>query len=243
MLICQRGEWRVESDGYLSAAELQGLDGLRRIEASRARDAEYEAVRVAERVRALKRRAWRRGYEAGRRAALSRFVALPAAASFASRCLEQRLAELVLKTVAAILGELPADAVLRSRLRRCLDASCAQQALSVRVSADDYDETLRSVLMLERELNAPALAVLIDAGLPPHSLVVETERGVIDGSLTPQLRALERGMREAIKTLLDEYRYLDGQSQRQFDALGHELRELMAALALPARPSDAREDE
>lgn len=75
MLICRKGEWRVESDGYVSSTELYGLDGLRKMEASRARESEYETARLADRVRALKRRAWRRGYEAGRRAALSSIVA------------------------------------------------------------------------------------------------------------------------------------------------------------------------
>jgi type III secretion protein L len=243
MLICRRGEWRVESDGYVSSTELHGLDGLSKMEAFRAREAECEATRLAERVRALKRRAWRRGYEAGRRAALYEFVALPAAVSFASRCLEGRLADMVLHAVAGILGELPAELVLPSRLRKCLHASRAQQVLSVRVSAEDYEQTQRSVHTLERELSAPVFTVLADAGLPRHSLVVETERGVIDGSLTPQLRAIEHGMRDAIKTLLDEYRYIDEESARRFSAVESGLRDVIAALAAPISRQDAGEDK
>ncbi|MFL9961107.1 FliH/SctL family protein [Paraburkholderia sediminicola] len=229
----------MESDGYVSSTELYGLDGLSKMESFRAQEAEREAARLADRVRALKRRAWRRGYEAGRRAALYKFVAQPAAVSFTSRCLAGRLADVVLKTVAGILGELPADVVLPSRLRQCLDASCAQQVLSVRVSADDYEETQRSVRKIEQELSAPIFTVLADAGLPPHSLVVETERGVIDGSLTPQLRALEHGMRDAIKTLLDEYRYIDDDSARQFGVVESGLREVIAVLA---EPTDGQDD-
>jgi len=241
MLICRRGEWRVESDGHLSSSELEGLDGLRAIEAWRAREAERAAQRAAERVRALKRRAWRRGYEAGRRAALQQFVAAPAATAFASRRLDARLADLVLDTVAAILGELPADAALPARLRRCLDASCAQQVLSVRVSTDAYEEARRCLRALADELNAPAFTVLADAGLPAHALVVETEGGVIDGSLAPQLRALEQGTRAAIETLLDEYRYLDGAAAKAFDTLARALGELRASLAAPAGQREERE--
>jgi type III secretion protein L len=243
MLICRRGEWRVESDGYVSATELYGLDGLSKMEAFRAREAECETQRLAERVRALKRRAWRRGYEAGRRAALHEFVAQPAAVSFASRCLEGRLADMVLNTVAGILGELPADLVLPSRLRQCLHASRAQQVLSVRVSAEDYEQTQRSVRRLEQELSAPVFTVLADACLPRHSLVVETERGVIDGSLTPQLHALEHGMRDAIKTLLNEYRYIDDESAKRFRVVESGLRDLIAALAKPANRQDDGEHE
>ncbi|HEY1609346.1 MAG TPA: FliH/SctL family protein [Paraburkholderia sp.] len=224
----------MESDGYVSSTELYGLDGLRKMEASRARDAEHESARLADRVRALKRRAWRRGYEAGRRAALYSLVAPPVSASYAARRLEGRLADMVLKTVATLLGELPPDVVLPNRLQRCLDASCAQQVLSVRVSVDDYEATQRGVRALEQELNAPMLTVLADAGLPRHSLIVETERGVIDGSLPSQLRSLEQGMRTAIGTLLDEYRYLDGESARQFSAIASGLRKAIAMLAQPA---------
>ncbi|MFM0054172.1 flagellar biosynthesis protein [Paraburkholderia phytofirmans] len=231
MLICRKGGWYVESDGYVSSVELSGLDGLREVEASRAREAEQESGRLVERVRALKRRAWRRGYDAGRRFALHEFVVPSAATSFASRCLEDRLAALVLDAVVEILGELPPDVVLRSRLRRCLGALRAQQVLSLRVSTDDCAETQRIAHSLEQELNVPLFIVLADAGLPAHSLVVETVQGVIDGSLTPQLRVLERGVRDAINLVLNEYRYIDGESEKKFAVIEHGLRDVIDLLA------------
>jgi type III secretion protein L len=201
------------------------------MEASREQDAEYESARLADRARALKHRAWRRGYEAGRRAALEQFVGPAAAASFASRCLDDRLSDMVMKTVSGLLGELPDDVVLAGRLRRCLDAARAQQLLSVRVCADDYEETQRIVSKLEAELNVRVLNVLSDAGLSPHSLVVETGFGVIDGSLAPQLRALERVMRGAVTMLLDEYRNIDEESKKQLDAAKSAVREEGSARA------------
>jgi type III secretion protein L len=231
MLICRKGEWRVESDGYVSSMELCGLDGLREIEASRAREAERETARQADRVRALKRRAWRSGYDAGRRTALREFLVPKVTESFASRCLEERLADLALDAVVEVLGELPADATLRSRLRRCLGASRAQRVLSLRVSVDDCEETQRAVCALEQELNVPLFVVLADAGLPPHSLVVETEHGVIDGSLNSQLRVVERGMRDAIGMVLGEYRYIDGESARKFAVIESGVRDVIELLA------------
>ncbi|MBN3754979.1 flagellar biosynthesis protein [Paraburkholderia sp. Tr-20389] len=230
MLICRRGDWRVESDGYVSSADLRELAGLREVEAFRAREAERETARLAERVRELKRRAVRRGYAAGRRNALREYVVPPAAASFAARCLEERLAGLALNAVTEILGELPADATLHSRLRRCIGALRGQQVISVRVSADDCEQTQRIAHTLERELDLPLFMVLADAGLPPHSLVVETESGVIDGSLALQLRVLERGMRDAIGLVLNEYRYIDGESARMFDVIESGLRDVIQLL-------------
>ncbi|MFM0237764.1 flagellar biosynthesis protein [Paraburkholderia phytofirmans] len=204
---------------------------MREVEASRAREAEQETARLVERVRALKRRAWRRGYDAGRRMGLRELVVPSAATSFASRCLEERLAALVLDAVVEILGELPPDVVLRNRLRRCLGALRAQQVLSVRVSTDDCAETQRIARSLEQELNVPLFIVLADAGLPAHSLVVETVQGVIDGSLTPQLRVLERGVRDAINLVLNEYRYIDGESEKKFAVIEDGLRDVIDLLA------------
>jgi len=243
MLICRIGDWRVESDGYVSSAQLCGLDGLREAEASREQDAEYETARLAERARALKHRAWRRGYEAGRRAALDQFVGPPAAVSFASHCLQERLADMVMKAVSGLLGELPDHVVLAGQLRRCLDASRAQQLLSVRVCADDYEETQRIVRKLEAELNVHVLEVLSDAGLPPHSLVVETGFGVIDGSLAPQLRALEHGMRGAIAMLLDEYRCIGDASAKQFGAVESDSHDAVSALANSTNAQDRGEGQ
>lgn len=230
MLICRKGEWRVESDGFLSSAELDELDGLRAVEASREQAVAGEIARLADRARALKRRAWRHGHEAGRRAALREFVAPSVAASFASRCLEERLADVAQEAIVGIVGELPADLRLRNRLRQCIGASRAQQLLSLRVSADDCEDTQRVVRKLELEMQTPLFRVLADAGLPRHSLVVETDQGVIDGSLAPQLRALERGIRDAIGAVLNEYRYIDNESAKKFAAIESGLRDVIDAL-------------
>ncbi|MEM5369486.1 flagellar biosynthesis protein [Paraburkholderia azotifigens] len=238
MLICRKGGWRVESDGYVSAVDLRELEGLREVEACRAREAEREHARLADRVRELKRRAWRRGYDAGRRTALHEYVVPRAAASFAARCLEERLVGLALDAVAGLLGELPADLTLRSRLRRCIRASRAQQVISVRVSANHCEQTQRIASALEKELNVPLFMVMADAGLPPHSMIVETENGVIDGSLMPQLRVLERGMRDAIGVVLDEYRYIDDESARMVDVIERGLRDVIDLLAWRGEPRD-----
>ncbi|ALL66360.1 Type III secretion cytoplasmic protein, YscL [Paraburkholderia caribensis MBA4] len=221
----------MESDGYLSSVELHELDGLREVEASRAKDIECEIARLADRARALKRRAWQHGHDAGRRAALREFVVPSVVTSFASRCLEERLADVALEAIVGIVGELPADLRMRNRLRHCIGASRAQQLLSVRVSAEDYEDTQRVVHKLEQEMHTPLFKVLADAGLPRHSLVVETDQGVIDGSLTPQLRALERGIRDAIGAVLNEYRYIDNESAKTFAAIESGLRDVIDALA------------
>jgi len=230
VLICRKGNWRIESDGYLSAADLVELDDLRALDEDRAQDAARETSRLAARVREMKRRAWRRGYNAGRAAAVRDLVVPQAAASFIARCVEERLVRVALDALVLIIGKLPPAAALPNQLRRCIAASRSQQVLSLRVSTVDYREAKRLIARLEQELAAPLFTVLADAGLPPHSCIVETERGVIDGSLRMQLSALERGIRDAIGAMLDEYRSLDAAVDRQFDVIEQGLRDAIDAI-------------
>jgi type III secretion protein L len=235
VLICRKGNWRIESDGYVSSADLVELDELRTLDEERAKDAAHETSRLAARVREMKRRAWRRGYDAGRAAAVRDFVVPRAAASFVARCVEERLVRVALDALVLIIGKLPPAAALPNQLRRCIAASRSQQMMSLRVSAVDYREAKRLIARLEQELAAPLFTVLVDAGLPPHSCIVETERGVIDGSLRMQLGALERGMRDAIAAMLTEYRGLDAAIGNQFTVIEQGLRDVIDAIGANAQ--------
>jgi type III secretion protein L len=227
VLICKRGNWRIESDGYVSSADLAELNDLRALEAVRTDEAAREASRNAARVREIKRRAWRRAYSAGRAAATRELTVPHAAASFIARCVEERLVRVAVDALVAIIGKLPPAAALPNQLRRCIAASRAQHVMSLRVSTVDYGEAKRLIARLEQELAAPLFTVLADAGLPPHSCVIETERGVIDGSLRMQLNALERGIRDAVGAMLNEYRYLDDAVAKQFDVVEQGLRDVI----------------
>jgi type III secretion protein L len=227
VLICKRGNWRVESDGYVSSADLAALDDLRALEAARANEAAHDAARHAARVRDIKRRVWRRAYDAGRAAAVRDLAVPHAAASFVARCVEERLVRVAVDALVAIIGKLPPAAALPNQLRRCIAASRAQRVLSLRVSSADHAEAKRLIARLEQEIAAPLFTVLADAGLPPHSCVIETERGVIDGSLRMQLNALERGIRDAVAAMLGEYRSLDDALEKQFDVVERGLRDVI----------------
>lgn len=231
MLIWRKGEYRVESDGYISSDELAQLSDLRMLDEERAQDVVDQTARLAARARDVKRRAWRRGYASGRAAALREFVQPATAAAFAARCLQERLLQIALEALRAVIGELPPTAILPNQLRRCLAASRSQRVMSVRVSAEEYEGAVRLVAALQHELGVAPFAVLADAGLPPRSCVIETEGGVIDGSLKLQLVALERGMRDAVGAVLDEYTYLDDGMAKQLLVVENGLLDTIDALS------------
>lgn len=233
MLICRMGAWRIESDGHLSALELASVDGLRAVEAQRASEAADERVRLAQQARELKRRAWRHGHAAGKAAALRQHVGRMAAAASAAQRLEDRLTQIVLGAVSAIVGELPPSAALTNQLRRAVAVSQSQRLVSVRVAPAAFEEARRLIAVVEHELAAPFCTVLADAGLPAHSCVIETEAGVIDGGLKVQLRALERDIRDGVAALLRTYDLADGVGRTTFDMVEQSVRHTLAALAAP----------
>lgn len=243
MLICRMGAWRIESDGHLSAHELDSLDGLRAVESERAAELAHERRRLGRQVRELKRRAWRRGRAAGTAAALREQVKHMAAAAFAAHRLEDRLTQIVLSAVSDIVGQLPPSAVLSNQLRRALVVAQSQRLVSVRVAPAEFDDAVRLIATIEQELGAPLCTVLADAGLPAHACVVETESGVIDGGLKVQLPALERGIRDSVAAVLRDYDFADGAGRTALETIEYGVRQALAVLATPlltrASPGEA----
>jgi type III secretion protein L len=234
MLICKVGKWRVESDGLIASKEFRSLGTLRQLERSRAQEAAREARAGAARIRELKRRALARGYAAGRARAASELVARAAQPAFVARCLEDHLVLIAMQAVSQLFGDMPAALTLPHLLRRCILASRSQRVVSVRVAPRAFDAASQFIAEVERELGAPLFDVLADASLPVHACVIETEYGVIDGSLRAQLPAIQRGMRDAIAAVLRDHAYLDGSLLRQFGVVESHLREVVGTLERPA---------
>ncbi|SAK61891.1 HrpE/YscL family type III secretion apparatus protein [Caballeronia pedi] len=239
MLIWRVSDWRVESDGYICRDDLARLQDLRALQSMNAQLAMHEKSRLVERARRVRRRAFARGYRAGRAAALHDLVMPTSAAAFALAALEERLLRVALDALAEILGELPPGATLPKQMRRSLQAASGERLLSVRVAACDHDEARRAIDAMEKNLGFPLVTILPDAGLPPRSCVVETDQGLIDGGLRQQVRALERGTRDAIAAVLDTYTRLDERVVAQFEAIERGLRDTIDVLSDASPEGDA----
>lgn len=231
MLIWRFVDWRVESDGYVSGSDVARLADLLALRNTQLQLAARDTSFLAERARNAKRRALVRGYRAGRAAALHDLIMPAAAAAFALSQLDERILRIAADAITDIIGKLPPDATLPNLLRRGLEAASEQRLLSVRVSTCDHEDARRALDLIEQELGLPLVKVLADADLPPRSCVVETDCGVIDGSLRLHLAALERGMRDAIRALLDEYKRIDDTLLRQLDVIEQGLRDTLDVLS------------
>lgn len=239
MLIWRLADWRVESDGYIGGQQVTELEDLRALRRASVQLAAAETTRLAERARHARRRAITRGYAAGRAAALHDLVIPRAAAAFVLAHIKERLVQIVMKAIAEIVDELPPGAILPNQLRRSLLAASGHRLLSVRVAACDLDDAQRAIGKVEQELGLSLVSVLADADLPARSCIVETDGGVIDGGLRHQLAALERGIRDAIGAVLEEYTRMDDALLRQLDIVTDGLRDALDVLSREIVPPEA----
>jgi type III secretion protein L len=178
------------------------------------------ARRAAEEMRATVaaevEQARRLGYEKGQqeaRAELSSQIAETKAQlehSFAS--LEGRIVQTVLKAVQQILASTSDRALLEPLIRRVLAQSNSDSPLRLRVSAEQFDAANDAVSSLLKEFpQVEWIDVAKDPNASRGTCVLESEFGVIDGSIDTQLAALRRGLLNAFvgKRLASDFRSQD----------------------------------
>ena len=164
------------------------------------------ARRAAEDLRATIQteieQARQRGYEAGlreARAELSAQIAETKAQlehSFVS--LEGRIVQTVLKAVQQILANTNDRALLEPLIRRVLAQANSDTPLRLRVSAEQFDAANEAVSSLLKEFpQVEWIDVAKDPNASRGTCVLESEFGVIDGSIDTQLAALRRGLLNA----------------------------------------------
>jgi len=182
-----------------------------------ARETLQLARRAAEELRASieaeVEQARRRGYETGLREArveLSTQIAETKAQlehSFVS--LEARIVQTVLKAVQQILAGTDDRAMLEPLIRRVLAQSNNDSPLRLRVSAEQFDAANDAVAVLLKEFpQVEWIDVAKDPSAARGTCVLESEFGVIDGSIETQLAALRRGLLNAFvgKRLASDFR-------------------------------------
>lgn len=167
------------------------------------RDAEAAADELMQKARDEYEAAEQRGYEAGFEQALQEAHAslLERAASERAvlGAMRERLAGIVLRSVARVLGDADRDALfarIAADLSRDLEAA---SYLAIRVAPDDFEAAALAFRRVCDEHRWPLNpAVTADADLEPGSCVCEWDHGVLETGLPMQLRALEGAVRAAL---------------------------------------------
>lgn len=162
------------------------------------RAAEQQRASIAAEIE----QARRRGHETGlrdARAELSAQIAETKAQlehSFVS--LEGRIVQTVLKAVQQILAGTSDRALLEPLIRRVLAQSNSDTPLRLRVCVEQFDAANEAVSSLLKEFpQVEWIDVAKDPNAARGTCVLESEFGVIDGSIDTQLAALRRGLLNA----------------------------------------------
>jgi type III secretion protein L len=182
---------REQVERLIAAAE-EDAEALR--QAARA-----EAAQMVEAVRAEYDTAEQRGYEAGQARALedAQETMLRGAdeGHDALLALRDRIADVVLRTVARTLGDADRDALfarIGADLSRHLDDA---SYLAVRVAPEDVDAATRAFRAVCDEHRWPLNPVVTaDPGAEAGSCVCEWDHGIVTGGLPLMLTALERAI-------------------------------------------------
>lgn len=151
---------------------------------------------LEELVQTSMRDAQQRGYEAGRQEALAemgqRLAQRMAEVDAKLQILDDRIADVVVRSIGMILGEIPADERIRRIVRAAIDQNSAAVSLSLRVCPDDLDY-MRAVLT---DLDA-RVAIQPDIYVDRGEIVLEVDSlrqqiGLAD-QLANLLEAMGRG--------------------------------------------------
>lgn len=139
-----------------------------------------------------------RGVEQGKREHAEKAYAEALNAARTLDGLRETMAEIVVKAVRAIVGQIDAKAMFETALRR-IDALVRDEAfLVVRVAPVCRDAVTEAIEHVWPERKAQPIRIVTESGLREDQCIVETPSGMIDAGLDVQIDALRTALRQRV---------------------------------------------
>ena len=114
--------------------------------------------------------------------------------------IEKTLVKVVNQSLRKIIGEMDDSERIVAIVRNALNVVRGQQKVTVRVSPADEEAVLKAMAaMTSGSSGSSFLTVISDVRLEKDSCILESELGVVDASLSTQLRALENAFQSKIQ--------------------------------------------
>lgn len=114
--------------------------------------------------------------------------------------IEKTLVKVVNQSLRKIIGEMDDSERIVAIVRNALNVVRGQQKVTVRVSPADEEAVLKAMAaMTSGSSGSSFLTVIADVRLEKDSCILESELGVVDASLSTQLRALENAFQSKIQ--------------------------------------------
>ncbi|MBQ9105766.1 MAG: type III secretion system stator protein SctL, partial [Mailhella sp.] len=113
--------------------------------------------------------------------------------------IESTLVSVVTQAIRKIIGDMDDKERIVSIVRNALGVVRGQQKVTVRVAPADEPAVSEALAAMTSAASGSAfLTVVADARLERDSCILESELGVVDASLSTQLRALENAFHSKI---------------------------------------------
>ena len=114
--------------------------------------------------------------------------------------IESTLVSVVNQSIRKIIGDMDDKERIVAIVRNALNVVRGQQKVTVRVSPADEPAVLQAMAAMTSSASGSSfLTVLADARLEKDSCILESELGVVDASLSTQLKALENAFMSKIQ--------------------------------------------
>ena len=114
--------------------------------------------------------------------------------------IEHTLVNVVTQAIRKIIGEMDDRERIVAIVRNALNVVRGQQKVTVRVAPVDEEAVLKAMAAMTSTSSGNAfLTVVADARLEKDSCILESELGVVDASLSTQLKALEHAFQSKIQ--------------------------------------------
>ncbi len=114
--------------------------------------------------------------------------------------IESTLVNVVTQSIRKIIGEMGDRERIVAIVRNALNVVRGQQKVTVRVSPADEEAVLQAMAAMTSSASGSSfLTVIADVRLEKDSCILESELGVVDASLSTQLKALENAFQSKIQ--------------------------------------------
>ncbi len=113
--------------------------------------------------------------------------------------IESTLVNVVNQSIRKIIGEMEDKERIVAIVRNALNVVRGQQKVTVRVAPADEAAVLEAMAGMTAGGGNSFMTVIADARLERDSCILESELGVVDASLSTQLRALENAFKSKIQ--------------------------------------------
>jgi type III secretion protein L len=114
--------------------------------------------------------------------------------------IESTLVSVVNQSIRKIIGDMDDKERIVAIVRNALNVVRGQQKVTVRVSPADEEAVLKAMAAMTSSASGSSfLTVLADPRLEKDSCILESELGVVDASLSTQLKALENAFLSKIQ--------------------------------------------